>query len=75
MSGVVAGIMAKTDAQRGVWKAPAGIDAVMTGVPDLSVRLTDEENGDLNPQGVNCLRIMSARRQDCVGSSYYEGRR
>jgi phage tail sheath protein FI len=56
--GVVAGIMAKTDAQRGVWKAPAGIEAVMTGVADLSVRLTDEENGDLNPQAVNCLRIM-----------------
>jgi phage tail sheath protein FI len=56
--GVVAGIMAKTDAQRGVWKAPAGIDAIMTGVPDLSVRLTDEENGNLNPQGINCLRIM-----------------
>lgn len=57
-SGVVAGIMAKTDAQRGVWKAPAGIDAVLTGVADLTVKLTDEENGDLNPQAVNCLRIM-----------------
>lgn len=57
-SGAIAGIMAKTDAQRGVWKAPAGIDAVLAGVPDLAVRLTDEENGELNPQGVNCLRIM-----------------
>jgi uncharacterized protein len=56
--GIAAGIMAKTDAQRGVWKAPAGTDAVLTGVPDLIVRLTDEENGELNPQGVNCLRIL-----------------
>jgi phage tail sheath protein FI len=57
-SGVVAGIIAKTDAQRGVWKAPAGLDAILTGVPELTVKLTDEENGELNPQGVNCLRIL-----------------
>jgi phage tail sheath protein FI len=55
--GVVAGVIARTDAQRGVWKAPAGIEAVLSGVPDLAVRLTNEENGELNPKGVNCLRI------------------
>ena len=48
--------MARTDAQRGVWKAPAGIEATLQGVPELSVKLTDEENGELNPLGVNCLR-------------------
>ncbi|MCL4436304.1 MAG: phage tail sheath subtilisin-like domain-containing protein [Thaumarchaeota archaeon] len=57
-SGAVAGVIAKTDAQRGVWKAPAGIDATLAGVPDLDIRLTDEENGTLNPQGINCLRIL-----------------
>jgi phage tail sheath protein FI len=55
--GAIAGVIAKTDAQRGVWKAPAGTDAVLSGVPDLAVRLTNEENGELNPKGVNCLRI------------------
>ncbi len=55
-SGAVAGIMARTDTQRGVWKAPAGIDATLRGVPELSVKLTDNENGELNPLGVNCLR-------------------
>lgn len=55
--GAVAGVISRTDAQRGVWKAPAGIDAVLSGVPDLSVRLTDKENGELNPKGINCLRI------------------
>lgn len=54
--GVVAGIMARTDAQRGVWKAPAGLDAKLIGVQELSVKLTDGENGRLNPLGVNCLR-------------------
>jgi phage tail sheath protein FI len=56
--GAVAGVIARTDSSRGVWKAPAGLDAVLRGVPDLAVRLTDEENGLLNPLGVNCLRSM-----------------
>ncbi len=54
--GAVAGIFARTDATRGVWKAPAGLDAVLRGVADLSVPLTDPENGELNPKGINCLR-------------------
>ena len=54
--GAVAGVFARTDAQRGVWKAPAGQDASLVGVADLSVHLTDDENGELNPLGVNCLR-------------------
>jgi uncharacterized protein len=54
--GAVAGIFARTDAQRGVWKAPAGLDATLLGVPRLSVPLTDDENGELNPLGINCLR-------------------
>ena len=33
--GAVAGIMARTDAERGVWKAPAGLDATLVGVPAL----------------------------------------
>ena len=54
--GAVAGIMARTDAERGVWKAPAGQEAALTGAQGLSVTLTDGENGQLNPLGVNCLR-------------------
>ncbi len=54
--GAVAGVMARTDAARGVWKAPAGIDATLAGVSDLTVNLTNDENGMLNPLGVNCLR-------------------
>ena len=54
--GIVAGIMARTDATRGVWKAPAGLDAAMAGIRRLSVKINDQENGMLNPLGVNCLR-------------------
>jgi hypothetical protein len=54
--GVVAGVIARTDATRGVWKAPAGQDATLSGVDELSVRLTDGQHGVLNPLGVNCLR-------------------
>jgi hypothetical protein len=54
--GVLAGVFARTDAQRGVWKAPAGIDAALRGTQGLSVKMTDPENGMLNPLGINCLR-------------------
>jgi uncharacterized protein len=54
--GAVAGVFARTDAQRGVWKAPAGQDAGLAGVRELRPRLTDGENGRLNPLGINCLR-------------------
>ena len=54
--GTMAGIFARTDSNRGVWKAPAGIDATILGASGLSVPLTDGENGELNPLGINCLR-------------------
>ncbi|MEI6104578.1 MAG: phage tail sheath C-terminal domain-containing protein [Methanothrix sp.] len=55
-SGAIAGIFARTDAERGIWKAPAGIDAVLKGVQALSYKMTDLENGVLNVEGINCLR-------------------
>jgi phage tail sheath protein FI len=54
--GFVAGVYASTDSSRGVWKAPAGIDASLTGVSGLQYVLTDLQNGSLNVQAVNCLR-------------------
>lgn len=58
--GIVAGIIARTDVGRGIWKAPAGIDAALLGPQDLKVNLTDQENGMLNPLGINCLRTFPA---------------
>jgi phage tail sheath protein FI len=54
--GFIAGIYSATDATRGVWKAPAGIDAALSGISGLQFLLTDAQNGNLNPYAVNCLR-------------------
>jgi len=71
--GAVAGIFARTDTQRGVWKAPAGLEATLVGVPQLSVQLTDSENGELNQLGINCLRTMPAAGRVVWGSRTREG--
>jgi len=55
-SGVVAGIYARIDANRGVWKSAAGTEATLSGVQGLVYKLTDAEQGDLNPLGLNCFR-------------------
>lgn len=54
--GTVAGIMARTDTRRGVWKAPAGLEASILGISGLAHRVSDAENGVTNPQAVNTLR-------------------
>ena len=55
-SGAVAGLIARFDAARGVWKAPAGVDATVPGAQGLTRDMSNAENGMLNPLGVNCLR-------------------
>jgi len=71
--GAIAGVFARTDAKRGVWKAPAGVDATLAGVLDLSVHLTDFENGQLNPMAVNCLRSFPAIGRVVWGSRTTKG--
>jgi phage tail sheath protein FI len=55
-SGTVAGLCARTDSARGVWKAPAGTEATLRGLTKLDYKMTDAENGQLNPLALNCLR-------------------
>jgi hypothetical protein len=55
-SGVVAGLYARIDGTRGVWKAPAGTEATLSGVQGMTYKLNDSENGVLNPLGLNCFR-------------------
>jgi hypothetical protein len=55
LSGIIAGIYAQTDATRGVWKAPAGVSATITGSPGLAVSLDGEDRETLNAQGINAL--------------------
>ena len=55
-SALIAGAMASMDMLRGVWKAPAGLNANLAGVYALDVDLNDDDQSALNPLGINCLR-------------------
>jgi phage tail sheath protein FI len=59
-SGFVAGVIAREDTNRGVWKAPAGYEALVSNTTGVvaSGRMTDDRQGTLNPVGVNCLRSL-----------------
>jgi phage tail sheath protein FI len=80
-SGTVAGIYARIDGTRGVWKAPAGTEANLVGVQKLEYTMTDGENGIINPVGANGIRLLNpygivswgARTlmgADAIGSQY-----
>jgi hypothetical protein len=72
-SGTVAGLWARTDGARGVWKAPAGTEATLTGVQQLQYKLTDPENGVLNPLAINCLRTFPIYGPVCWGARTLNG--
>jgi len=71
--GAVAGVIARTDTQRGVWKAPAGVNAQLEGVSALQMIITNADNIRLNTIGVNCLRNMPAVGNAVWGSRTLEG--
>lgn len=71
--GIVAGVIARTDRTRGVWKAPAGLDASLNGIQALEVNLTDDEHGTLNPLGINCLRSFPVAGRVIWGSRTLRG--
>ncbi len=72
-SGTLAGLYARTDAGHGVWKAPAGTEAVLRGVQSLDYTMTDAENGALNPLAVNCLRNFPEYGNVCWGARTFDG--
>jgi phage tail sheath protein FI len=59
--GIVTGVIARTDHTRGVWKSPAGIDATISGIEDLCVKITENDVDELNIVMVNCLRKIQGR--------------
>jgi len=71
-SGTMAGVYARTDAQRGVWKAAAGLDATLAGV-DLVTTITDTQNGVLNPLAINALRHFPGAGNVCWGARTLAG--
>ncbi|MGB3614618.1 MAG: phage tail sheath C-terminal domain-containing protein [Elainellaceae cyanobacterium] len=72
-SGAMAGVMARTDSQRGVWKAPAGTEATLSGARGFTYKLNDGENGRLNPLGVNCLRTFPVYGNVAWGARTLDG--
>lgn len=56
-SGTVAGVMARIDGSRGVWKASAGVEAGLRGASPTQT-LTDLQNGELNVRAVNAIRAL-----------------
>lgn len=72
-SGTLAGIYARTDSQRGIWKAPAGTDASLNGVSAIDTPLNDIENGTINIRGVNALRNFPAYGKVVWGARTMKG--
>lgn len=58
-SGHIAGVWARTDESRGVWKAPA--NDTIRGCLDVELAITQNEQGLLNPVGINCIRPFGTR--------------
>ena len=56
-----------------MWRARAAPDAVLRGVSELEYRLTDQENGALNPLAVNCLRTFPIFGTVCWGARTLDG--
>jgi phage tail sheath protein FI len=71
-SGTLAGIWARTDVQRGVWKAPAGTESTLMGArPTLT--MTDEVSDRFNPLGVNVLRTLPVFNNVVWGARTLQG--
>jgi len=54
--GFAAGMWARIDGRRGVWKAPAGVETSLAGVAGIQYPVEDGEQDQLNPLGINCIR-------------------
>jgi phage tail sheath protein FI len=57
--GHVAGVWARVDGTRGVHKAPA--NEVVMGANGISFQVTAAEQGEMNRQGINCIRSFPGR--------------
>ena len=71
--GTIAGLYARTDSTRGVWKAPAGTEATLKNAKQLEYCLTDRQNGTLNPLAINCLRNFPVYGPVCWGARTLDG--
>ena len=56
-AGAIAGLCARIDGTRGVWKAPAGTEADLRGIIGVEHKFSDGEHGIMNPRAVNVTRV------------------
>jgi phage tail sheath protein FI len=73
-SGAIAGVMARVDGRRGVWKAPAGTEAQVEGVGGLSHPFADAAHAGLNREGINVVRGFPGRGHLVWGARTLAGR-
>ncbi|WP_341368412.1 phage tail sheath C-terminal domain-containing protein [Yoonia sp. BS5-3] len=71
-SGIAAGLIARTDGARGVWKAPAGTEARVSGATPTDV-MTDRQQGPLNTSGVNVIRTFPVYNSVVWGARTLDG--
>lgn len=71
--GAVAGIIARIDTDRGIWKAPAGKTARFNKKIDPTINLDDHDSERLNPLAVNCLRTFPDSGTVIWGARTLEG--
>ncbi|MBI5040815.1 MAG: phage tail sheath family protein [Gammaproteobacteria bacterium] len=67
-SGVIAGLYARIDATRGVWKAPAGKEADLRGIYGLACALKETDIDTFQAAGVNVLRNLESGMPVCWGA-------
>src|SRR5207302_8412030 len=65
-SGFVAGIYARNDVNRAVFKAPA--NEVVTGALVFEVTLNKSQQEVFNPEGINCIRYFEGRGNRLSGA-------
>ncbi len=71
--GAVAGVIARTTIERGVWKAPAGSGAGIEGCRGLAADLPDADAEQLNAIGVNSLKVIPGRGAVIWGGRTLDG--
>jgi phage tail sheath protein FI len=68
-SGTIAGLYARTDTDRGIWKAPAGTGTQLRAIASpAGGRLNDADSAALNPLGINAIRTLPTYGTVCWGA-------
>ena len=73
-SGFIAGIYARIDNSRGVFKAPRGTEAGVAGAVAVATTVSDVEQDQLNPVSVNVIRTVPGSGYRRLGNAHHRQR-